>query len=68
MDIFVSEEKLSAISLLSVMSVVGLSHMAFIEVCLLYAQFVESSYHKRMLNFVHFSYICWDDHMIFILY
>jgi len=34
--------------------------------CFLYTQFVESSYHKRMLNFVNFSYICWDDHMLFI--
>ena len=38
----------------------------YIEVCFLYTQFVESSYHKRMLNFVNFSYICWDDHMLFI--
>ena len=40
MGIFVSEENLSAISLLSMMSTVGLSHMAFI--ILRYASFTPS--------------------------
>ena len=40
----------------------------YVEVCSLYTHFVQSFYHKWMLNFVKSSFcICWDGHMIFIL-
>jgi len=45
---------------------VGLSYMAFI--ILRYAHFLESFYHKWVLNFVEsFPCIYWDDHVAFIL-
>lgn len=34
----------------------------------LYMQFVEHFYHKRMLNFVKFFCIYWDENMIFIFH
>ena len=40
----------------------------YIEVEALYAHFLESFYHKWVLNFVkNFFSIDWDDHMVFIL-
>ena len=48
---------------------VGLSYMAFyVVLCSLYTHFLESFYHKSMLNFVK-SFFCiyWEDHVIFIL-
>ena len=40
----------------------------YVEVGCLYAHFLESFYHKRVLNFVKSSFcIYWDDHMVFIL-
>ena len=51
---------------LSTMATVGLSYI--VEVYFLYTHFLESFYHKWMLNFVKsFFCICWDDHMICIL-
>ena len=41
----------------------------YVEVYSLYTHFVESFYHKLMLNFVKcFLYIYWDDHIIVILH
>ena len=55
-------------STLRIMFAVGLSHMAFILlVCSFYACFLESFYHKWVLNFVKgFLSIYWDNHMAFI--
>ena len=40
----------------------------YVEVGSLYAYFLESFYHKCMLNFVeNFFFICLDHHMVFIL-
>ena len=40
----------------------------YVEVGSLYAHFLESFYHKWLLNFVEsFFCICWGDHMAFIL-
>ena len=45
-------------SLLRMMFAVCLSYMAsFVEVCSVYAHFLESFYHKRVLNFVK-SFSC----------
>ena len=49
--------------------------LCYVEVCFFYVHFLESFlesfYHKWMLNFVKsfffFSCIFWDDHMVFIL-
>ena len=52
-------------SLLSMMLAVGLY---YVEVYSLYADFLESFYHKRGLNFVKSSLCIYlDDHMVFIL-
>ena len=52
---------------LKIMFTVGLSYMALIEVCSFYACFLESFYHKWMLNFVKgFLCIYWENHMAFI--
>ena len=53
---------------LRIMFAVGLSYMAFIMLCYLYAYFLESFYHKWVLNFVK-SFLCiyWEYHIIFIL-
>ena len=49
------------------MFAVGLSYMAFIMLCYLYAYFLESFYHKWVLNFVKsFFCTCWNDHIFFI--
>ena len=50
------------------MFAVDLSNMTRVEVGSLYAHFLESFYHKSVLNFVR-SFFCiyQDDHMIFIL-
>ena len=50
------------------MFVVDLSYgFYYDEVCSFYACFLESFYHKWMLNFVKgFLCIYWDDHMAFI--
>ena len=57
-------------SLLWVMFAVSLSYVVLncIEVYSLYAHFLESFYHKCVLNFVK-SFLCifWDYHMVFIL-
>ena len=40
----------------------------FVEVGPLYPRFLESFYHKWVLNFVKsFFFICWDDYVFFIL-
>ena len=39
----------------------------YVEVCSFYACFLESFYHKWMLNFVKgFLCVYWDNHMVFI--
>ena len=57
--------------LLSMMLAMGLSYMDFhyVEVQYICSHFVESLYHKWMLNFLRGSfYTYWDDHTIFILH
>lgn len=60
----------SAISPLSVMLTVGLSHRAFIM--LRYVSYMPSVLavfnHERMLNFFNFLYLLWWSYMTFILY
>ena len=59
--------KASSFSLLSLMLVMGLSYTTFITLRYVSStQFVESFYHKQMLNFVKcFFCIYWDEHNIF---
>ena len=50
------------------MLAVGLPHIYYVEVSSLYAHFLESFYHKSMLNFIKsFSCIDSDDHKVFTL-
>ena len=51
-----------------IMFAVGVSYsFYYIEVCSFYSCFLESFYHKWILNFVKgFLCICWDNHMVFI--
>ena len=56
------------LSPLRIMFAVGLLYMAFyyVELCSFYACFLESFYHKWVLNFVKgFLGIYWDNHMVF---
>ena len=42
---------------------------SFVEIFSLYTNFVENVYHGWVLNCVRcFPCVCWDDHVIFILY
>ena len=41
----------------------------YVEICSIYAHFLESFYHKLVLNFVkRFFCIYWDDHMVLLFY
>ena len=55
-------------SALRIMFAVGLSYSSYyVEVCSFYSCFLESFYHKWILNFVKgFLCIYWDNHMAFI--
>ena len=55
-------------SCLNMILAVGLPYIYYVEVSSLCAHFLESFYHKCMLNFIKsFSCIGWDDHKVFTL-